>query len=130
MEKIINSVKGRQKPAQRVTRNSKLFKAVINGIQEKKGESIVSLDLKKIDESVADFFVICEAQSHTQVKAIAENIVEKVAEDCGERPYHVEHGPQWTLVDYVNVVVHIFQRDYRVFYDLESLWADAEKTAH
>lgn len=120
----------RPKSPPRLTRNSKLFKTIIEAIKEKKGDEVVSLDLKKIDEAVADFFVLCEANSNTQLKAIADNLVEKVEKECGERPYHKEFGETWTLVDYVNVVVHIFQKEQRLFYNLESLWEDAPKTEH
>ena len=128
MEKIINALQERKKTAPRLTKNTKLFKTIISAIQDKKGESIVSLDLKKIDEAVADFFVLCDAKSNIQVRAIAHNIQEKVEMECGERPYHVEHGDTWTLVDYVNIVVHIFQHDQRMFYNIESLWEDAPRT--
>lgn len=130
MEKIIAALQERKKTATRLTKNSKLFKTIIHAIQEKKGEEIVSLDLKKIDEAVADFFILCEAKSNIQVKAIAENIIEEVLKECEEKPYHTEHGDSWTLVDYVNVVVHIFQHEQRVFYNLESLWEDAPRTEH
>lgn len=130
MDKIITALQGRKKTATRLTRNSKIFKTILEAIREKKGASIVSLDLRKIDEAVADFFILCEAQSHIQIKAIADNIEEKVKEECDERPYHTEYGQQWTLVDYVNVVVHIFNEEHRKFYDLESLWEDAERTEH
>lgn len=130
MEKIITALQSRPKSATRLTRNSKLFKTIINAIQEKKGEAVVSLDLKKIDEAVADFFILCEAQSHIQVKAIADNIEAQTRELCDERPYHTERGEQWTLVDYVNIVIHIFQKEQRKFYDLESLWADATSVEH
>ena len=88
------------------------------------------MDLTKIDEAVADFFILCEAQSHIQVNAIAANVEEEVRKECDEKPYHVESGQLWTLVDYVNIVVHVFQRDERKFYDLEGLWMDAEKMEH
>jgi ribosome-associated protein len=130
LDKIITALQGRKKTATRLTRNSKIFKTVLEAIREKKGSAIVSLDLRKIDEAVADFFVLCEAQSHIQIKAIADNIEEKVKELCDERPYHTEQGQQWTLVDYVNIVVHIFNEEHRKFYDLESLWEDAERTEH
>ncbi len=130
MEKIITALQGRKKSVTRLTRNSKLFKTILNAIKDKKGENIISLDLKKIDEAVADFFILCEAKSHIQVKAIAENIVEVVERELGERPYHKEIGQQWTLIDYVNIVVHIFQHEHRKFYNLESLWADAEIVEH
>jgi len=130
LDKIISALKERAKPAQRVTRNSKLFKTILKAIQDKKGESVVSLNLKKIDEAVADYFILCEAQSAIQLKAIADHVKEEVYASCNEKPYHTEVGTHWTLVDYVNIVVHIFQKEYREFYDLENLWADAEKTEH
>lgn len=130
MEKIITALQGRKKSLTRLTRNSKLFKTILNAITEKKGENVVSLDLRKIDEAVSDFFILCEAGSHIQIKAIADNIEEKVRMECDERPYHTENGQHWTLVDYVNIVVHIFDRENRKFYNLESLWADAERMEH
>jgi ribosome-associated protein len=130
LEKIISSLKSRTKSEIRTTRDSDLFQTILKAIQDKKGENIVSLDLTKIDEAVADFFILCEAQSHVQVNAIASNIEEEVRLQCDEKPYHVETGQLWTLVDYVNIVVHVFQRDERKFYDLEGLWLDAEKTEH
>jgi ribosome-associated protein len=130
LEKIISSLKSRTKSEVRLNRNSRLFKTILKAIQDKKGENIVSLDLRKIDEAVADFFILCEAQSHIQVNAIASNIEDEVRKECEEKPYHVESGQLWTLVDYVNVVVHVFQRDERKFYDLEGLWMDAEKMEH
>ena len=130
MEKIISSLKSRTKSEIRLDRNSRLFKTILKAIQDKKGENIVSLDLTKIDEAVADFFILCEAQSHIQVNAIAANVEEEVRKECDEKPYHIESGQLWTLVDYVNIVVHVFQRDERKFYDLEGLWMDAEKMEH
>lgn len=130
MEKIITALQERKVSSPRLTRSNKLFKVIINAIQDKKGEGITSLDLKKIDEAVADFFVLCEAKSHIQLKAIADNIVDEVAKECGEKPFHVEYGDTWTLVDYVNIVVHIFQHEQRMFYNLESLWEDAPRMEH
>jgi len=123
-------LQSRPKAAARLTRNSPLFKNIITGIKEKKGGNIVSLDLKKIDEAVADFFILCEADSHAQVKAIADNVQAIVEENVGEQAWHRESGDLWTLVDYVNIVVHIFQKDHRRFYDLENLWADAPRMDH
>ncbi len=130
MEKIITALQARPKAPTRVTRASKLFKTIIAAIKEKKGEAIISLDLRKIDEAVADFFILCEATSFIQIKAIAQSVVDNVARECGEKPYHTEDGEQWTLIDYVNVVVHVFDREHRRFYDLESLWADADRQEH
>jgi ribosome-associated protein len=130
LEKIINTLQGRKKSPTRLTKNSKLFKVIIQAIKEKKGENIVSLDLRKIDEAVADFFIVCEAQSNIQINAIADSIDELVRNECEERAYHVEKSDTWTLVDYINVVVHVFKKDSRKFYDLENLWADAVRTEH
>jgi len=116
----------------RLTKNSKIFKTIINAIQEKKGESIVSLDLRKIPEAVADFFIICEASNTTQLKAIADFIEVDVKDKCGEPPYKHEgkQAQQWILIDYVNVVVHIMLPEPRKFYKLEEMWSDASVTEH
>ncbi|MBX2905851.1 MAG: ribosome silencing factor [Taibaiella sp.] len=130
MEKVISALQERKKSPARLTKSSKLFKTIINAVKEKKADEVISLDLKKIDEAVADYFVLCEAKSHIQVKAIADYVVEQVEKECGERPFHRELGDTWTLVDYVNIVVHVFQHEQRLFYNLESLWEDAPRTEH
>jgi ribosome-associated protein len=111
----------------RLNRNSKILKTIIEAIQEKKGENVISLDLRKIPEAVADFFVICEAGSGVQVKAITDFVEEQVKKKTGEAPYRQEglSGLNWVLVDYVNVVVHVFQPETRSFYNLEEMWSDA-----
>lgn len=116
----------------RINRNSKIFKAVIKGIEEKKGERIVSLDLKKIPEAVSDFFVICEASNPTQLRAIADSVEYEVKKACGEMPYKHEgrQGEQWILIDYVNIVVHIMLSEPRKFYKLEEMWNDASIVNH
>ncbi|MEO6356557.1 MAG: ribosome silencing factor [Ferruginibacter sp.] len=116
----------------RLTKNSKILKTIIHAIQEKKGENIVSLDLRKIPEAVADFFVICEATNNTQLKAIADFIEEDVKLKCGEPPYKHEgrQAQQWILIDYVNVVVHVMLPEPRKFYRLEEMWSDAAVTEH
>jgi ribosome-associated protein len=118
--------------AVRLTRNSKIIKAIINAILEKKGENIVSLDLRKIPEAVADFFIICEATNNIQLKAIADFIEEDVKDKCLESPYKHEgrQGQQWILIDYVNVVVHIMLPEPRKFYQLEEMWSDAPMVQH
>lgn len=118
--------------AGRLTKNSKIFKAIIHAIQEKKGTDIVSLDLRKIPEAVADFFIICQAGSNTQIKAIADFVEEHVAKVCDERPYKHEgkQSMQWVLIDYVNVVVHIMLPEPRKFYKLEEMWSDAPLDEH
>ena len=127
MEQLAALTNRKKKSAARLTKNSKIIKTIIAAIQEKKGEHIVSLDLRKINEAVADFFIICEASNQPQIRAIAENVEEKVKDKCGEAPYHHE-GLQklhWVLIDYVNVVVHIMQPETRKFYRLEEMWSDA-----
>ena len=116
----------------RLTRNSKIFKTIIQAIQEKKGENVISLDLRKIPEAVADFFIICEASSTTQVKAIADSIEEEVKKNCDELPYKHEgrQSLQWVLIDYVNVVIHVMLPENRRFYKLEDMWSDAPQDNH
>jgi len=116
----------------RLTRNSKIFKTIIQEIQEKKGENVISLDLRKIPEAVADFFIICEASSTTQVKAIADSIEEEVKKNCDELPYKHEgrQSLQWVLIDYVNVVIHVMLPENRRFYKLEDMWSDAPQEKH
>ena len=116
----------------RLTRNSKLFKTAINAIQDKKGEKIVSLDLKKIPEAVTDFFIICEASNPPQLKAIADNIEYELKMKCGESPYKHEgrQGEQWILLDYVNLVVHVMLDEPRKFYKIEEMWSDASRVEH
>lgn len=122
----------RPKRAARLTRNSKLFKTIISAIRQKKGENIVSLDLRKIQEAVADFFIVCEASSNVQVRAIADAIETEVKTHTGELPYHHEgyQALQWVLIDYVNIVVHIFQPETRKFYKLEEMWNDGDHIQH
>ena len=109
-----------------------MLKVIVRAIQDKKGEHVVSLDLRKIPEAVADFFIICEAGSSVQVKAIADEIETQVKQECGEFPYRQEgyQALQWVLVDYVNVVVHIFQKETRKFYRLEEMWHDGVMMEH
>jgi ribosome-associated protein len=116
----------------RLNRGSKILKVIIQAIQDKKGEHLISMDLRKIPEAVADFFVICEAGSTTQVRAIAEHVRESVRQECGEIAYHDEgYGAnQWVIVDFVNVVVHIFLPETRKFYKLEEMWSDAASEEH
>ncbi|MEX0635534.1 MAG: ribosome silencing factor [Ferruginibacter sp.] len=116
----------------RLTRNSKIFKTIIHAIHEKKGEHIISLDLRKIPEAVADFFIICEASNPNLLKAIADNIDVEVKEKIDESPYKHEgrQGEQWILLDYVNIVVHIMLPEPRKFYGLEEMWSDAPGMEH
>ena len=125
LDKATTDSKSTTKRSPRLNSNSKLYKTIIAAIEDKKGEKIISLDLRKIEEAVADYFIICEAQSNTQIAAIASNIEKEVNEKCDEKAYHTQYGQHWTLLDYVNIVVHVFDREQRKFYDIEGLWADA-----
>ncbi|MFT3909959.1 MAG: ribosome silencing factor [Ferruginibacter sp.] len=128
----LNVLNSRKKSLTRLTKNSKIFKIIIQAIQEKKGEKVVSMDLRKIPEAVADFFIVCEASNPNQLKAIADNVEEKVKENCAETPYKHEgrQAQQWILIDYVNIVVHVMLPEPRKFYQLEELWSDAPSTEH
>lgn len=122
----------RKKGTGRLTRNSKIYKNIIRAIQDKKGENIVSLDLRKIPEAVADFFVICEANNQPQIRAISDFVEEMVKRECGENPYRHEgkQNLQWVLIDYVNIVVHVMMPEQRKFYKLEEMWSDAMLEEH
>lgn len=116
----------------RLNRNSKIIKAILKAISDKKGENVISLDLRKINEAVADYFIICEAGSQPQVRAIADHIEEEVKAKCSDTPFHQEgrQGMQWVLLDYVDVVVHIMLPETRKFYKLEEMWSDAAAEEH
>jgi ribosome-associated protein len=105
-----------------------LLKSVVKGIFEKKGLDVLKVDLRKLENRIADFFVICHGSSAAQVEAICDSIEDTVRKETGEKPIHVEglENCYWVLLDFGNVVVHIFLEKYRSFYSLESLWADAE----
>ncbi|MDX2002926.1 MAG: ribosome silencing factor [Chitinophagales bacterium] len=102
---------------------------IIDSIQDKKGENIVSLDLRKINDAVTQYFIICDASTNVQVKAIADHVFQNVKDKTGQRPWHKEgfENLEWVLLDYVDVVVHVFRTSTREFYELEELWDDAEK---
>ncbi|MBO9571965.1 MAG: ribosome silencing factor [Chitinophagaceae bacterium] len=132
MEQLESLSTRKRKSAVRLTQRSKIIKTIITAIQEKKGEKIISLDLRKIDEAVSDFFIICEAGSQPQVRAIADHVEHLVKQECDETPYHSEgkQASQWVLIDYVNVVVHVMLHESREFYKLEEMWSDAPVEHH
>jgi ribosome-associated protein len=105
---------------------------VVHGIQEKKGNEIVRLDLRNIHSSVADYFVVCHAESSTQLKAIAQSVEEEVYKALQLEPWRKEGYQQadWIILDYVDVVVHIFKTDKRQYYGIEDLWGDAEMQSY
>lgn len=106
-----------------------LIDSIIDGIQEVKGKDIAILNLSELPNAVTDFFVICSGDSNTQVESIAQSVQRTTRGDLKEKPWHEEgtRNAEWVLLDYVNVVVHVFYKDVRSFYNLESLWADAER---
>ncbi len=107
-----------------------LISEIINGIEKVKGLKINILDLRDIENTVCDYFIICEGGSNTQVNAISGSVQKTVSKALKESPWHVEGevNAEWVLLDYINVVVHIFQKHIREFYDIESLWGDAKIT--
>ena len=103
---------------------------IIKGIDDVKGDDIQLLDLREIENTVCDYFIICSGTSNTQVNAITGSIQKLVSKELKDKPWHVEgqNNSEWILMDYVNVVVHVFQKHIREFYDIESLWGDAKIT--
>jgi ribosome-associated protein len=128
----LDVLSNRKKGVTRLTRNSKIFKSIIRAIQNKKGEEIISLDLRKIPEAVADFFIICEATNQPQVRAIADAVIDEVKDVTGESPFHHEgkRTLQGLLMDYVNIVVQVMLPETRKFYKLEEMWSDANLEEH
>ncbi len=107
-----------------------LITQIIKGIEEVKGNDITILDLREIENTVCSYFVICNGTSNTQVNAIVNSIQKTVSKSLKDKPWHVEGGEnaEWVLIDYVNIVVHVFQKHIREFYDIEGLWGDAKTT--
>ena len=126
MEQLTTLTNRKKKTTVRLNKNSKIIKAIVKAIRDKKAENIISLDLRKIKEAVADFFIICEANNPQQIRAISENVEEQVKINCEENPYHHEGYQKlnWVLIDYVNVVVHVMMPETRRFYKLEEMWSD------
>ncbi len=116
--------------AKKIVNSDLLITEIVKGIEDVKGENISILDLREIENSVCDYFILCEGNSNTQVNAISSSIQKYVSKSLKDKPWHVEgeSNAEWVLLDYVNVVTHIFQRDVRQFYNLEGLWGDAKIT--
>ena len=111
--------------------SDQLIAQIIKGIEEVKGNDIDILDLREIENTVCDYFIICNGTSNTQVNAIVNSIQKTVSKSLKDKPWHIEgsENAEWVLMDYVNVVVHVFQKHIREFYDIESLWGDAKITS-
>jgi len=114
----------------RDSRTERLNHSIIEGIRDKKGKRIVLLDLRRLGDAPADFFIICEGDSNTHIKAISDSIYKKVKEEMLTMPSHVEgsQNAKWVLMDYFNTIVHVFYPETREFYDIEQLWSDADFT--
>lgn len=111
--------------------NDVLLANIIKGIEEVKGNDIDILDLREIDNTVCDYFVLCNGNSNTQVNAIVHSIQKIVSRELKDKPWHVEgtDNGEWVLMDYVNIVVHVFQKHIREYYNIEGLWGDAKITS-
>jgi ribosome-associated protein len=109
-----------------------LTEIAIYGIQEKKGNDIVRLDLRALNSAVSDFFIVCNADSSTQVKAIADSVEDEIYKKTKTNPFHKEglENAEWVILDYFDIVIHIFKTDKRDFFGIEDLWGDAETTAY
>jgi len=112
------------------TNADQLITTIIGGIEDVKGKEITILDLREIENTVCDYFIICEGTSNTQVNAIVNSIQKQVSKNTKDKPWHIEgtDNAEWVLLDYINVVVHVFQKHIREYYDIESLWGDAKTT--
>jgi ribosome-associated protein len=110
-----------------LSNNNLLLENIVEGIMERKGHDIVDLDLTKIQNAICDHFIICHAESNTQVNAIADSIERKVKENLNQRVSHREglENAMWVLLDFTDIIVHVFQKQFRDYYRLEELWGDA-----
>ncbi|WP_395056336.1 ribosome silencing factor [Flavobacterium sp.] len=116
--------------AKKEINNDVLLANIIKGIEEVKGNDITILDLRALENTVCDYFVICNGNSNTQVNAIVNSVQKVVSKELKDKPWHVEGSDvaDWVLMDYVHIVVHVFQKHIREYYNIESLWGDAKIT--
>ena len=128
-KKVLGGAK-RPKKITTVAQTTSLLDAIVQGMQDKKAKNITVINLSGLEHRVADYFVISDADSTTHVTAIADSLEESAMKKTGEKPYHSEgyQNAEWILVDYVNIVCHVFMRETREFYNIEGLWADGEIT--
>ena len=133
---IANSEKKKKAPSRRPKKistskeTSGLLDAIVEGIKDRKGKNIMILNLAGIENRVTDIFVLCDADSRTHVNSIADSVEDMVIKMTGEKAYHTEghQNGEWILIDYINIVVHVFLRETREHYNIEGLWGDAEIT--
>ncbi|MBP9793680.1 ribosome silencing factor [Flavobacterium amnicola] len=116
--------------AKKAAENDILLANIIKGIEDVKGNDIDILDLRELENTVCDYFVVCNGNSNTQVNAIVNSVQKSVSKELKEKPWHVEgtENGEWVLMDYVHIVVHVFQKHIREYYNIESLWGDAKIT--
>ena len=116
--------------AKKLDQTNILLKHIINVIKNAKGEEIVSLDLRKIESAICKYFIICTGTSSTHVNSIESKIKKTISQDLGEKPWHTEGNNvgEWVLMDYYDIIVHVFQEKTRKFYNIEDLWGDAKFT--
>jgi len=114
----------------KIVNSDLLITEIIKGIEDVKGENISIIDLREIENTVCDYFILCDGTSNTQVSAIAASVQKNVSKNLKDKPWHVEGeaNAEWILLDYVNLVVHVFQKHVRQFYNLEELWGDGKIT--
>ena len=113
-----------------ISSTDELISLIVQAIEDIKGQNISLLDLRNIENTVCDYFIICNGNSNTQVNAIVSSVQKNVSKNIREKPYQIEgiENAEWVLMDYVNVVVHVFQKHKREYYDIENLWGDAKIT--
>ena len=116
--------------AKKLDETNILLKNIVNVIQDSKGKEIVSLDLRKIESAICKYFIICTGTSSTHVNSIERKIKKTISQDLGEKPWHTEGNNvgEWVLMDYYDIIVHVFQEKTRKFYNLEDFWGDAKFT--
>ena len=114
----------------KIVNSDLLITEIIKGIEDVKGENISIIDLREIENTVCDYFILCDGTSNTQVSAIAASVQKNVSKNLKDKPWHVEGeaNAEWILLDYVNLAVHVFQKHVRQFYNLEELWGDGKIT--
>ena len=118
--------------AKKLEKTTILLKNIINVIQDAKGKEIISLDLRKIESAICKYFIICTGTSSIHVKSIENKIKKTISQNLGEKPWHIEgnNSSEWILIDYYDIIVHVFQENTRRFYNLEDFWGDAKFTKH
>ena len=116
--------------AKKKSNADELISKIISGVEDVKGIDISLLDLRDIENTVCSYFIVCSGSSNTHVNAIVSSVQKTVSKELREKPFHTEglENSEWVLIDYVNIVVHVFQKHIREYYDIETLWGDAKIT--